>query len=127
MYIADLRIGYILGNFKHTTDIHISICNIMVVIPFNNKKTKFILQIEAFRELRSANGKIRHNFRPIQPIGDRVVFYNVDNNYFNYNEIDDPDEATGGPNRRKKGHNNSSTIRVNSYIFLSIFILLLPY
>ncbi|XP_026755668.1 putative carbonic anhydrase 3 [Galleria mellonella] len=65
-------------------------------------------QIEAFRELKSAHGKITHNFRPIQPIGDRVVFYNIDSNYFSYNEIDDPEEqtTTSRPYRRRKGHNS---------------------
>ncbi|XP_023950885.2 putative carbonic anhydrase 3 [Bicyclus anynana] len=78
-------------------------------------------QIEAFRELRSANGKITHNFRPIQPIGDRVVFYNVDNNYFAYNEIDDPDESGPG-STRKRGKNCSHKIRLSflTYVFILI-------
>ncbi|KAG7308239.1 hypothetical protein JYU34_006914 [Plutella xylostella] len=88
-------------------------------------------QIEAFRELRSAHGKIKHNFRPIQPIGDRVVFYNIDNSYFNYNEVDDPDDdvTTQRPSRRKHGrHNgaikNKSSVAIISVVFLAVCYLL---
>lgn len=78
-------------------------------------------QIEAFRELKSANGKITHNFRPIQPIGDRVVFYNIDNSYFNYNEIDEPEEApTTKPTRRKKGRGSSGHISQANILCLLI-------
>ncbi|XP_075971760.1 carbonic anhydrase 7-like [Anticarsia gemmatalis] len=68
-------------------------------------------QIEAFREIRSAHGKITHNFRPIQPIGDRVVFYNIDSNYYVYNEIDGAEETTTTrPSRRKKHRNNGNNV-----------------
>ncbi|XP_077290150.1 carbonic anhydrase 7-like [Arctopsyche grandis] len=35
-------------------------------------------QINSFRELRSDHGHITHNFRPLQPIGDRTIFYNTE-------------------------------------------------
>lgn len=36
-------------------------------------------QIEAFRALEDEEGRpLTHNFRPIQPLGDRVVMYNTD-------------------------------------------------
>lgn len=88
----------------------------------------FILQIEAFRELRSVHGKITHNFRPIQPIGDRVVFYNIDNNYFVYNEIDDPDATTAKPSRKKKWRNNGQqTLNSNNYSYLVTLVILLRF
>lgn len=90
--------------------------------------TKFNLQIEVFRELKSAHGKITHNFRPIQPIGDRIVFYNIDNNYFSYNEID-PDEedpTTARPGRRRHGHNNSFA-NIPSLYILSVMVALIQY
>lgn len=84
-------------------------------------------QIEAFRELRSAHGKITHNFRPIQPIGDRVVFYNIDNNYFVYNEIDDPDETTTAtpPKRKKWGNNGQAPIVTLDYLVFSLIFIVL--
>lgn len=37
------------------------------------------LQIEAFRALEDEEGHpLTHNFRPIQPLGDRVVLFNTD-------------------------------------------------
>ncbi|KOB67167.1 Carbonic anhydrase, partial [Operophtera brumata] len=80
--------------------------------------------IEAFRELRSANGKITHNFRPIQPLGDRVVFYNIDNSYYNYNEIDEPEEAaTAKPTRRKKGHRSPGNVPQANLLLTFSFLL----
>ncbi|XP_037296587.1 carbonic anhydrase 7 isoform X2 [Manduca sexta] len=82
-------------------------------------------QIETFRELKSAHGKITHNFRPIQPIGDRVVFYNIDNNYYTYNEIDYGDEDDPKSPRRKKGHNSGERLLSNfHYIVINSLILL---
>ncbi|XP_048007287.1 putative carbonic anhydrase 3 [Leguminivora glycinivorella] len=83
-------------------------------------------QIELFRELKSAHGKIRHNFRPIQPIGDRVVFYNIDNNYFSYNELDDPSEetTTTRPRRRGKGNGAGSAKLFLSLMFLSSTVII---
>lgn len=85
-------------------------------------------QIEAFREIRSSHGKITHNFRPIQPIGDRVVFYNIDNNYYVYNEIEEQEETTTlRPSRRKKGHNNAHsivpTVYTTGFILMMFFSL----
>ncbi|CAH4031547.1 putative carbonic anhydrase 3 [Pieris brassicae] len=79
-------------------------------------------QIEVFRELRSASGKIRHNFRPIQPIGDRTVFYNIDSNYYTYNEIDDPEAHTEWPQTRKRG-NSASISRISLSYFTFMLIL----
>lgn len=101
----------------------LNILSHFVLIGFN-----LLLQIEAFRELKSTHGKITHNFRPIQPIGDRVVFYNIDNNYFSYNEID-PDEeetTTTKPSRRRHGHNNSFII-IPSLSVLSLMFALTHY
>lgn len=42
-------------------------------------------QIEQFRALKNEEGHaLKHNFRPIQPIGDRIVLYNIEES-----EIDD--------------------------------------
>ncbi|KAJ2951937.1 hypothetical protein O0L34_g4189 [Tuta absoluta] len=83
-------------------------------------------QIKAFRELRSAHGKIRHNFRPIQPIGDRVVYYNVDS-YFVYNEIDDPEQEVTTPRSRlrKKKKNNANRIYSSSGTSLLLLLVTL--
>lgn len=73
-----------------------------------------MFQIEAFREIKSAHGKITHNFRPIQPIGDRVVYYNIDSNYYVYNnELDESEETTEKPlwpARRKKHRNHAYSV-----------------
>lgn len=81
-------------------------------------------QIEAFRELRSAHGKIRHNFRPIQPIGDRTVFYNIDANYYNYNENEVVEEppTTLRPFRRKKGNNHCNNIKSSVLVVLVLVV-----
>lgn len=81
------------------------------------------LQIEVFRELRSASGKIRHNFRPIQPIGDRTVFYNIDSDYYTYNEIDDLKEQLAWPRTRKRENGASLSrfslvLRVLTLLFI---------
>lgn len=90
-----------------------------------NDNNKHCSQIEAFREIRSSHGKITHNFRPIQPIGDRVVFYNIDNNYYVYNEIDDhEDTTTVRPSRRKKGHNNAHSVYPSALYNLTFTLLL---
>ncbi|CAD0197105.1 unnamed protein product [Chrysodeixis includens] len=82
-------------------------------------------QIEAFREIRSAHGKITHNFRPIQPIGDRVVFYNIDNNYYVYNEIEDhEDTTTVRPSRRKKGRNSGTSLVPSILSFICVISML---
>lgn len=81
-------------------------------------------QIEAFREIRSAHGKITHNFRPIQPIGDRVVFYNIDNNYYIYNEIEEHETTTGKPSKRKKGRNSAHQL-VPTIVYTMTFTILL--
>ncbi|CAG9795072.1 unnamed protein product [Diatraea saccharalis] len=75
-------------------------------------------RIEAFRELKSIHGKITHNFRPIQPIGDRVVFYNIDNSYFTYNEIDPDEEEDAPPTKssRRKSRNKGSTLSARLFI-----------
>lgn len=42
-------------------------------------------QIEQFRALKNEEGHaLKHNFRPIQPIGDRIVLYNIEES-----EVDD--------------------------------------
>lgn len=32
--------------------------------------------MEAFRSLNSKEGKMTHNFRPTQPVNDRIIYYN---------------------------------------------------
>lgn len=90
---------------------------------FHNKHFLYS-QIEAFREIRSAHGKITHNFRPIQPIGDRVVFYNIDNNYYIYNEIEEHETTTGKPSKRKKGRNSAHRL-VPTIVYTMTFTILL--
>ncbi|XP_072939854.1 putative carbonic anhydrase 3 [Epargyreus clarus] len=80
-------------------------------------------QIEAFREIRSAHGKIRHNFRPIQPIGDRTVFYNVDSNYFGYNDLDEPEDGFPKNLKNKKGHSSGHLV-TSSLLILTIGFLI---
>ncbi|KAL0832866.1 hypothetical protein ABMA28_001019 [Loxostege sticticalis] len=86
-------------------------------------------QIEVFRELKSAHGKITHNFRPIQPIGDRVVFYNIDSNYFSYNEIEDPDDQTPATTKssRRNHRRNSSFLNTPQGSILVLTLTILSY
>lgn len=81
-------------------------------------------QIEGFRELKSVHGKIMHNFRPIQPIGDRVVYYNIDSNYYVYNEIEEGGQTTAKPSRRKKFRNNAHSTRPSYLQTLSLIFVL---
>ncbi|RVE54072.1 hypothetical protein evm_001195 [Chilo suppressalis] len=83
-------------------------------------------QIKAFRELKSTHGKITHNFRPIQPIGDRVVFYNIDSNYFTYNEIDPDEDEDAAPTKssRRRGHNRGFSLTPRLF-FVSLMLALL--
>jgi carbonic anhydrase len=39
----------------------------------------FVFQLELFRALLDEEGNpLTHNFRPVQPLGDRIVLYNTD-------------------------------------------------
>lgn len=39
----------------------------------------FILQLDRFRELTANDEEMRNNFRPIQPLNDRVIHENIPN------------------------------------------------
>ncbi|XP_037868752.1 putative carbonic anhydrase 3 [Bombyx mori] len=84
-------------------------------------------QIETFRELKSAHGKITHNFRPIQPIGDRIVFYNIDNSYFSYNTIDEDEEEHKDTHPKRKKHRNNAQNILSNYTLILCNVLLLVY
>lgn len=50
----------------------------------------FHFQIDVFRTIRDEEGnRLTHNFRPIQPLGDRVVFYSPPPAQYPY-ALDDP-------------------------------------
>ncbi|XP_046415711.1 carbonic anhydrase 7 [Neodiprion fabricii] len=54
-------------------------------------------QIEAFRRIRSAEGeRVTHNFRPVQPLADRIVFENIPETSHDYSH--------GIPNHRNHHH-----------------------
>lgn len=54
-------------------------------------------QIEQFRALKNEEGHaLKHNFRPIQPIGDRIVLYNIEESEVDesINENELPEEVS---------------------------------
>ncbi|XP_043483786.1 carbonic anhydrase 7-like isoform X2 [Leptopilina heterotoma] len=80
-------------------------------------------QIEAFRRIRSTAGqKLTHNFRPVQPLEDRIVYHNVPSNEFNrihYNLQNN----FNSENRHQHVHSGEYIVKINQAIFfLSIII-----
>lgn len=69
-----------------------------------------MFQVEAFRKLQSKEGLMTHNFRPVQPLSGRPVWFNV------------ADEMS----HEKKGHDSAANPLVASYVLVSFFVLLLP-
>ncbi|XP_052861455.1 carbonic anhydrase 7 [Anopheles cruzii] len=87
-------------------------------------------QVQAFRALEDEEGHpLTHNFRPVQPLGDRVVLYNTDElikeidldmpplegDDMDTNKIDTPEEtsptsAKTPTNHRKQPRNGASTV-----------------
>lgn len=45
---------------------------------YNIASSPFSFQVQAFRTLYSPEGPLTFNFRPIQPLSDRIVWFNVD-------------------------------------------------
>lgn len=98
-------------------------------------------QIEAFRALDDEEGHpLTHNFRPIQPLGDRVVLYNTDEivkgvdlaEYDNppseveQNVIDEPKKEDNGgkgasSSQNRKGKENGATVPMGvSWMVLTV-------
>ncbi|PNF30278.1 Carbonic anhydrase 7 [Cryptotermes secundus] len=66
-------------------------------------------QVEAFRKLKSREGLMTHNFRPVQPLSGRPVWFNV---------ADDM-------SHEKRGHDSAANPLETSYVLVSFFVLLL--
>lgn len=67
----------------------------LVNIIFTNFPLSYLFQLEKFRALQDSHGQsLTHNFRPIQPLGDRVVLFNtkdIDTNALdNGNNVEQP-------------------------------------
>lgn len=86
----------------------------------NNKV--MTLQIDAFRRLRSDHGRITHNFRPLQPIGDRTVLYNTERNGYFDNSMDGYSHRQRDEDRPGKG--NSPAFK-QSKLFIAAIIFLI--
>ena len=44
------------------------------------RSSPFSFQIKAFRTLHSPEGELTFNFRPVQPLSERIVLFNVADN-----------------------------------------------
>lgn len=78
-------------------------------------------QLAAFRNVRTSDGnKLTHNFRPVQPLADRLVYHNV----FNIeDDIQSVRNYSQGANDKKNNHNGERSIR--SDVVTSIFLVVL--
>lgn len=54
------------------------------------KMKTYLFQLSTFRKLRSTDGFLTHNVRPIQPLSGRPVWYNIGENISNSNTIRTP-------------------------------------
>lgn len=79
-----------------------------------------LLQIDAFRRLRSDHGRITHNFRPLQPIGDRTVLYNTERNGYFDNSMDGYSHRQRGEDERPSKGNNSPTFKPSKLFITAI-------
>ncbi|XP_069681676.1 carbonic anhydrase 2-like [Periplaneta americana] len=66
-------------------------------------------QVDAFRSLKSAEGPMTHNFRPVQPLSGRPVWFNV------------ADDYTAEPRQRE----SSAEAPSMNYILASVLVLLI--
>ena len=82
-------------------------------------------QLEYFRALKDHEGNLlSHNFRPVQPIGDRIVWLTSDK--FSPNEVDLHDKIHGQttkPTKKSKKKNNGRRIVSGTVILLSMIII----
>ncbi|KAG5677935.1 hypothetical protein PVAND_007649 [Polypedilum vanderplanki] len=82
-------------------------------------------QLENFRSLQDNEGNLlSHNFRPVQPIGDRIVW--LTSKQFDHQDEDLHDEIHGQKKNKKKRRKNSSS-KVNcslTALFLSMMLVL---
>jgi hypothetical protein len=75
-----------------------------------SSRTTFSFQVEAFRRLKSTEGLMTHNFRPVQPLSGRPVWFNV---------ADDM-------SHEKRGRDSGANPLVASYVLVAFLVLLLP-
>lgn len=80
--------------------------DIIFFVVFRNQKNWF-KQIHSFRDLRSDHGHITHNFRPLQPIGDRKVFYNTERDGY-FDKSTDVIQKPIIPRKSSNSNKNSS-------------------
>lgn len=78
-----------------------------------------VLQLERFRSLEDTDGNtLSHNFRPVQPIGDRIVWFTSENISQDDSELHD---AIHG---KKRGKNAAHLVRMNVSIMLVLVIVI---
>ncbi|PSN47515.1 hypothetical protein C0J52_02237 [Blattella germanica] len=88
-------------------------------------------QVEAFRKLRSEDGIMTHNFRPVQPLGERPVWFNVADDFSSnvINKEDRSNDFISNKNSKStnKNGNTAATLQLNNtlLVFISIFLALL--
>jgi hypothetical protein len=72
------------------------------------RSSPFSFQVEAFRTMQSPDGNLTFNFRPIQPLSERIVLFNVADNI-----------------RRGKWAENSAVSPFVTSFMLGIFLVLM--
>lgn len=75
---------------------------------YNMGSSPFSFQVQAFRTMRSPEGELTFNFRPTQPLSDRIVRFNVADNM-----------------RRGQSSNNSAVSPFVTSFMLGIFLVLM--
>ncbi|KAG7190875.1 hypothetical protein KM043_006936 [Ampulex compressa] len=77
-------------------------------------------QLAAFRNVRTAEGqKLTHNFRPVQPLEDRVVFHNIPNM--------EGDSSKEIPNGHDRHHHHDSTSQHSGQHGINVPISVVPF
>ncbi|XP_020280404.1 carbonic anhydrase 2-like [Pseudomyrmex gracilis] len=98
---------------------------IVTWIDFKDRQQLSHQQLAAFRDLRTSDGnKLTHNFRPVQPLEDRIVLQNIDTNAVHQN--DDASKNVIFHNHHFGDHSGQHNLRVPfSIIALGAFLAIL--
>lgn len=77
--------------------------------------TKNAVKLEHFRSLEDEDGNaLNHNFRPVQPLGDRIVLYTSPLN----NDVTNNDISKTANEKRKPKKNSSGKMETISVLFV---------
>lgn len=80
----------------------------------NTNQPFIILQLEIFRSLNNEEGKMTRNFRPTQPIYDRIIYYNSNDETYDItnNNIDGNDLNVQSINQKGVSSINSYSLAI---------------